>query len=329
MKTQLHRRALLLAAPCMTFGLAGAWAQAPWPQRPVTIVVPTPAGGPADVVARIVAQKLQDRLGQAVLVDNKPGAGGLLGVELVARARPDGYTIAMPSSSVILSTAIDPKAVRFDIRTDFELLTTAGKIPLVMSANNAMPFSNFREFVSYAKANPGKLSVGVTPGLATTAHVLMERIKLEMGIDIVPVAYKGSGPATIAVSTGEVQVIMDNISGSGAFIQAGKIKPIAIMTPQRNPNYPQVLSIAEQGHPGLAVETWNGFVVPKGVPKEVVQLLQRELMAVMNDPEMVAKLRSLGQDPGGQTPEEFAAIMRNGLEMWTRVIRQANLKLTQ
>jgi tripartite-type tricarboxylate transporter receptor subunit TctC len=329
MNVRTTRRALAVGAAAI-LGWAGAVsAQGAWPQRTLTIVVPTPAGGPVDVVARFTAQKLQDRLGQSVIVDNKAGAGGLLGVEFVARAKPDGYTIAMPSSSVILATAIDPKAVRFDIRKDFEPLTTAGKLPLVLAASNDAPFSNFREFVAYAKANPGKLSVGVTPGLGGTAHVLLERIKLEMGIDVVPVAYKGSGPATIALVSGEVPVIMDNISGVGQFVAAGKIKPLAIMRPQRNATYPTVPSIAEQGYPGLAVETWSGFVVPKGTPRDIVQKLQRELIAVMHDPETVAKLRSLGMDPGGNTPEEFAAVMTSGLEMWTRVIREANLKLTQ
>lgn len=312
---------------CSVFG--GANAQDSWPQRAITIVVPTPAGGSADVLARDVAQRLSERLKQPVLVDNKPGAGGVLGVELVARARPDGYTIAMASSSVVLATAVDPKSVRFDISKDLIPLTMTGKIPMLLAAANDAPYSNFREFVAYAKANPGKVSVCVTPGLFGTAHVLVERIKLEMGVDVVPVPYKGSGPAMLALGSGEIQVCMDNISGVGQMIGAGKAKALALMTAQRNPLLPNAQTIAEQGFPDLVVETWNGFMVPAKTPPEITKRLERELVDIMREPAIVARVKSLGQEPVSNSGEEFGQVIRTGLTMWTRVIRQANLKVTQ
>jgi tripartite-type tricarboxylate transporter receptor subunit TctC len=300
-------------------------AQAAWPDRAITIIVPLPPGGPADSIARAIAQKLQERLGQPVVIDNKPGAGGMLGVELGARAKPDGYTIIMAGSSIVLVSAIDPKAMRIDIRKDLQPITIVSKLPLLFSTSPTAPFSTFKEFVAYAKANPGRVSVGVSPGLSTSAHVLLERIKFELGIDVVPIPYKGSAPALMALISGEVPAILDYLPTAGPFITSGKIKPMVLMTDARNSSFSQIPSIVELGYPGFSVDAWNSLMLPAGTPKEIVARLHREVVDLIKSPEMKAKFFDLGQESGGNTPEQFAEMIRSSEEMWTKIIRDAKL----
>jgi tripartite-type tricarboxylate transporter receptor subunit TctC len=300
-------------------------AQAAWPERAITMIVPFPPGGPADSLARAIALKLQERLGQPVVIDNKPGAGGMLGVELGARAKPDGYTMIMAGSSIVLVSAIDPKAMRIDVRKDLQPITIISKLPLLLSANPSAPFSTFKEFVAYAKANPGRVSVGVSPGLSTTAHVLIERIKFELGIDVVPIPYKGSAPALMALVSGEVPAILDYLPTAGPFITSGKIKPITLMSDTRNSSFSQIPSIVELGYPAYSINAWNSLMLPAGTPKEIVARLNREVVDIIKSPEMKTKFFDLGQESGGNTPEQFAEIIRSSEEMWIKVIRDAKL----
>ena len=237
-------------------------AQAAYPERAITIVVPLPPGGPADTVARIVAQKLQARLGQTVTIDNKPGALGLIGAEIGARARPDGYTIVMVSSGLAIQVATQPKTVRFDVHKDLLPLTYAVKVPMVFAANPSAPYTTMKEFVEYARTRPGTVSVGVSPGLGGTAHLTLERMKLGVGLDVVAVPYKGSAPAMQALLANEVPVVIDTLAGMSGLIDDGKVRALSVLTEQPAINHGKIPTIAQSGFDGYAADTWNGFMLP-------------------------------------------------------------------
>ena len=272
--------AIALAAP----------AAAKYPERPISIVVPLPPGGPADAVARVVAQKLQERLGQPVTVDNKPGALGLIGAEIGARAKPDGYTIVMVSSGLAIQVATQPKMIKFDVYKDLTPLTYAVKVPMVVAAGAGQPFTTMREFVDYAKARPGQLSVGISPGLGGTAHLTLERMKLGFGLDVVAVPYKGSAPAIQALLSGEVPVVIDTLAGMSGLIDDGKVRALAMLTETPAINHEKIPTIAAAGFPGYAADTWNGFMLPGGTPREIVDLLHREIVTTLNLPEVKEKI---------------------------------------
>lgn len=299
--------------------------QAAWPEKPITIIVPLPPGGPADAVARMVAQKLQERLGQPVTVDNKPGALGLIGAEAGARAKPDGYTIVMVSSGLGIQVATQPKTVRFDVRKDLQPLTYAVKVPMVFAANPSAPFKTLQEFVAYAKANPGKLSVGVSPGLGGTAHLTLERMKLGEGVQVVAVPYKGSAPAMQALLAGEVPVVIDTLAGMSGLIDDGKVRALALLTDAPVASQPKIPTVAAAGYPSYAADTWNGFMVPGGTPREIVTQLHDQIVAILALPDVREKVLALGLQPATNTPEQFAESFDKGIATWTRVVKDAGL----
>ena len=308
--------AIALAAP----------AAAKYPERPISIVVPLPPGGPADAVARVVAQKLQERLGQPVTVDNKPGALGLIGAEIGARAKPDGYTIVMVSSGLAIQVATQPKMIKFDVYKDLTPLTYAVKVPMVVAAGAGQPFTTMREFVDYAKARPGQLSVGISPGLGGTAHLTLERMKLGFGLDVVAVPYKGSAPAIQALLSGEVPVVIDTLAGMSGLIDDGKVRALAMLTETPAINHEKIPTIAAAGFPGYAADTWNGFMLPGGTPREIVDLLHREIVTTLNLPEVKEKILAVGLEPATNTPEQFSQSFRQAVAVWSKVASEGNLK---
>jgi tripartite-type tricarboxylate transporter receptor subunit TctC len=301
-------------------------AAARYPERPISIIVPLPPGGPADTVTRVIAQKLQERLGQPVTVDNKPGALGLIAAEIGARAKPDGYTVVMVSSGLAIQVATQPKMIKFDVFRDLVPITYAVKVPMVVAAGPDQPFQTMREFVDYAKARPGQLSVGVSPGLGGTAHLTLERLKLGVGLDVVAVPYKGSAPALQALLSGEVPVIIDTLAGMSGLIDDGKIRPLAALTETPPLNHEKIPTIAAAGFPGYAADTWNGFVVPAGTPREIIDLLHREIVAILDLPDVKAKILAIGLEPATTTPEQFAQSFRQAVATWTKLADDAKLK---
>lgn len=301
-------------------------AQAAYPERAITIVVPLPPGGPADTVARIVAQKLQARLGQTVTIDNKPGALGLIGAEIGARARPDGYTIVMVSSGLAIQVATQPKTVRFDVHKDLLPLTYAVKVPMVFAANPSAPYTTMKEFVEYARTRPGTVSVGVSPGLGGTAHLTLERMKLGVGLDVVAVPYKGSAPAMQALLANEVPVVIDTLAGMSGLIDDGKVRALSVLTEQPAINHGKIPTIAQSGFDGYAADTWNGFMLPGGTPKEIADLLHREIVAVLDLPDVKEKILAVGLEPATNTPQQFTESFNRSIALWTKVAADAKLK---
>lgn len=301
-------------------------AQAAWPERAISIIVPLPPGGPADTVARVIGARLSEKLGQPVTIDNKPGALGLIGAEIGARAKPDGYTIVMVSSGLAIQVATQPKTVKFDIHKDLQPLTYAVKVPMVFAANPAAPFKTMKEFVDYAKTKPGALSVGVSPGLGGTAHLTLERMKLGVGLDVVAVPYKGSAPALQALLANEVPVIIDTLAGMSGLIDDGKVRALAALTETPPINHEKLPTIAAAGFEGYAADTWNGFMLPGGTPKEIAAVLHREIVAILALPEVREKILAVGLEPATNTPEQFTASFNKAIATWTQLAKDANLK---
>jgi len=317
------RRLLLALAAIAAFASPAA---AGYPERAISIIVPLPPGGPADTVARVIGQKLQERLGQPVTIDNRPGALGLIGAEVGAHAKPDGYTIVMVSSGLAIQVATQPKTVRFDVHKDLSPVTYAVKVPMVVAAGANAPFKTMKELVEYAKTRPGQLSVGVSPGLGGTAHLTLERMKLGVGLDVVAVPYKGSAPAIQALLSGEVPAVIDTLAGMSGLIDDGKIRPLAMLTDQPAINHENIPTIADAGYAGYAADTWNGFMVPGGTPKEIVDVLHREIVAILALPEVKEKILAVGLEPATNTPEQFSQSFDAAIATWTKVAADAKLK---
>lgn len=314
---------LLLALWALAFALP---VHAAYPERAISIIVPLPPGGPADTVARVIGQRLSERLGQPVTIDNKPGALGLIGAEIGARAKPDGYTIVMVSSGLAIQVATQPKTVKFDVHKDLQPLTYAVKVPMVFAANPSAPFKTMKEFVDYAKTKPGALSVGVSPGLGGTAHLTLERMKLGVGLDVVPVPYKGSAPALQALLANEVPVIIDTLAGMSGLIDDGKVRALAALTETPPINHEKLPTIAAAGFAGYAADTWNGFMLPGGTPKEIAAVLHKEIVAVLALPEIREKILAVGLEPATNTPEQFTESFDKAITTWTRLAADAHLK---
>ncbi len=315
---------LLLAVAAVLALSPSAWAK--YPERTINIIVPLPPGGPADTVARVVGQKLQERLGQTVTIDNRPGALGLIGAEIGAHAKPDGYTIVMVSSGLAIQAATQPKNIHFDVHKDLTPLTYAVKVPMVFATGVNQPFKTMKEFVDYAKARPGQLSVGVSPGLGGTAHLTLERMKLGVGLDVVAVPYKGSAPALQALLSGEVPVIIDTLAGMVGLIDDGKVRALSMLTETPAINHEKIPTVADAGFPGYAADTWNGFMLPGGTPKEIVDLLHDQIAAILALPDVREKVLSVGLEPATNTPEQFSASFNAAIATWTKVAKEAQLK---
>lgn len=318
----MKRFLLALAA---TLALAGP-VEAKYPERPIDIIVPLPPGGPADTVARVVGQKLQERLGQSVIIDNRPGALGLIGAEIGAHSKPDGYTIVMVSSGLAIQAATQPKTIHFDIHKDLAPVTYAVKVPMVVATSPSQPFKTMKEFVDYAKTKPGQLSVGVSPGLGGTAHLTLERMKLGVGLDVVAVPYKGSAPAIQALLSGEVPAVIDTLAGMAGLIDDGKVRALAMLTETPAINHENIPTIEQAGFPGYAADTWNGFMVPGGTPKEIVDLLHDQIVAILALPDVKEKVLSVSLEPATNTPEQFEKSFNAAIATWTKVAADAHLK---
>ncbi len=321
----LGRLTVALAVASLAVVATAPVARAAWPERPITILVPLPPGGPADAVARTVAQKLQERFGQPITVDNKPGALGLIAAEAGARARPDGYTIVMVSSGLVIQAATQPRNVRFDIHKDLQPITYAVRVPMVVAANPSAPFQSLRQLVEHAKAKPGGLSVGVSPGLGGSAHLTLIRMKLGFGLDVVPVPYKGSAPAIQALLANEVPVIIDTLAGASSLINDGKIRALATLTEAPTVSHPTIPTIAGAGFAGYDLDTWNGFMVPGGTPANIVALLHKEITAALNLPDVKARILAIGLEVATNTPEQFAERLASGVQLWSKVVKDSGL----
>jgi tripartite-type tricarboxylate transporter receptor subunit TctC len=323
---QLRRRDVLqLAAGAATAAVASGLARAQsYPARPVQIVVGFPAGSGPDIVARLAAQWLTEQLGQQFVVDNRPGAGSNLATEAAARAAPDGYTMLMTvATNTVNATLYDN--LKFDFLRDIAPVTCMAGTAYIMAVTPSLPAKTGPEFVAYAKANPGKINMA-SSGTGSASHVTGELFKMMAGVKMTHVPYKGSAPMLTDLLGGQVQVTFDNLPSSIQHIKGGKLRALAVSTAQRSPELPDVPTIAET-IPGFEASAFFGFGVPHGTPKEVVDLLNKEINLALKDPGMLAKLKDLGGIPMPGPAAEFGKVMASETEKWEKVVTAAKLSV--
>jgi tripartite-type tricarboxylate transporter receptor subunit TctC len=313
----------LLAAGA-TLALCTAHAQS-YPAKPVSLVVGFAPGGSADILARLVAQKLGGPLGQAVIVDNKPGAGATIATAAVAAAKPDGYTLLMVTSGHAGSSALYPK-LSYDTQKSFDPVAKVGASPVVIVAPASAPYKQLKDVVDAARKSPGKLNYAAGGGGATTTSLAAEFLKSEAKIDMVMVPYKGSGPALTALLSGEVDVGFDIPSSALPHIKAGKLRPLAVTTRTRSSVLPEVPTVAEQGMPGFEVTGWFGILAPAGTPPAVIARLNKEVNAVLSDPDTRQKLASLGVEAASGSPAEFGKLIEADTKRYGDAIRKLGIK---
>jgi tripartite-type tricarboxylate transporter receptor subunit TctC len=292
----------------------------------VRLIVPFPAGGSTDIVGRIVAQKLGERLGQQVIVDNRGGAGGTIGSEAAAKAAPDGYTLLIGTTS---THAVAPSAyakVGYDPVKDFVAVAQVGVTPYLLVVNPQVKANTLAEFIALARAQPGKLNYA-SAGNGTTTHLAMEMLKDAAKIDLVHVPYKGNAPADLAILGGEVQALFGSMPALLQNAKAGKVRSLAVGTPKRSPALPEVPTVAESGFPGFEAALWLGVFAPAGTPAAVVERLQRELVAIAAQPDFIEALAKNGAEPPGVAPREFPALVRDELARYGKVVKAIGLKL--
>jgi tripartite-type tricarboxylate transporter receptor subunit TctC len=316
------RRHFLLAALAL---LALPAAAQTWPDRPIKFVMTAPAGSSIDVLGRTIAEKLTTRLGQPVVVENKPAAGGTAATAEVAKAAPDGYTMMIGFNGP-LSFAPLLQKLPYDVQKDLAPVITTTSQPNVLAVNAALPVKTVAELVAYAKANPGKLSYA-SVGNGSSSHLSMELFKQMAGFDAVHIPFNGSPPAVTATIQGETQMMFAVMQPLQAQIQAGKLRAIAVTSARRFALLPDLPAIAESGYPGFEALAWNGVMVPAATPKPIIARLNAEINAIFRDPEVIQKMQAQGFALVGGTPEEFGALVKDETERWAPVIRKVGLKV--
>ena len=317
------RRGFLIAA--IVAAAPVAWGQA-WPSKPIKIVAPSTPGDAPDVIARLVADKLSIALGQQVVVENKPGAGGVVGSDAVAKAAPDGYTLIMGNAgSHGINAAVYAK-LPYDIQRDFAPVSQVAIAPNVMVINPSVPANTVAEFIAYAKAQPGKLSYA-SGGNGSSAHMSMELFKSMAGVDIEHIPYKGSSPALTDLVGGQVAVFIGNMPPTVPLVKAGKLRALAVTTKTRSALMPELPTIAEAGLPGYETVAWFGVLAPAGTPPDVVNRLSQEIGKIARSPEMREKLLAMGAEPVGGTPEEFKAVIDRDIAKWKPLAQKVGIKV--
>ncbi len=322
MKIRTGLASALLLVAGMLSSHAGAL---PYPAKPIHFVVPYPAGGPLDAVARLLGQRVSERVKQPVIVENKPGAGGNIGADFVAKSPPDGYTILM---GAVATHAINPTlyaSIPYDAEKDFKPVTQLASTPNVLVVNPSLPVHDVREFIAYAKANPGKLNFG-SGSTGSAGHLAGELFKSMAGVEMTHVPYKGAAPAMNDLVSGQINLMFDNLASSLAQVKAGRIRALAVTTASRSPLAPELPTIAESGLPGFDINTWFGLFVPAATPAEVVEVLHDEFNRALADPAIREKMLALGAEPVGSTPAQFAAYIRSESAKYARIIKASGAK---
>ncbi|MBK6601765.1 MAG: tripartite tricarboxylate transporter substrate binding protein [Betaproteobacteria bacterium] len=313
----------LSLATLAAVGIAHAQA---FPQKPVRLVVPFPPGGPIDTVSRAIAQKLTEAWGQTVVVDNRPGAGGNIGADLVAKAAPDGYTVVMGALSThAVNPSLYPK-MPYDAAKDFAPISLVAVTPNVLVVNPSLPVATAREFIAYARANPGKLAFG-SGSNGSAGHLAGELFKVDAGVDMLHVPFKGAAPAMQALLAGDTQLMFDNLASATAQVKAGKLKALAVTTARRSKLAPDLPTLAEAGLPGFDISTWFGLLAPAGTPADVVARWNAEVTRILNSTEMRERMTALGAEPAPDTPAEFARFIAGETAKYARIVKLSGAKL--
>ena len=299
-------------------------AQGNWPERPVTIIVPFAAGGNTDGFARMAAQHLSESLGKTFVVENRPGAGGAIAAEFVAKAQPDGYTLflaALPVMAVVPAV----QKVRYDSLKDFAPISNIGTNPFALVVNKDLPIHSLKEFVEYVRARKGEMSYG-SAGIGSLNHLSMVLFLKQAGLDMVHVPYKGNAPALGDVVAGHVQAMFSNLSDALPQTKAGNVRMLAVSSEQRSILASEVPTVAESGYPKYKVLTWNGLMTPAGTPREIVDKLSSEIAKAVKEPKFREQLVNYGADPLGDTPAEYRAMLERDISVWAEAVAAAGVK---
>jgi tripartite-type tricarboxylate transporter receptor subunit TctC len=310
----------LLLALCAAAPEASAQS---WPARPVRLIVPFGAGGGTDNLARIIEPLVSKGLGQPIVIENRPGGGSVIGMDAVAKAAPDGYTLVMTDTSIAVNPSLKP--LPYDTIKDFEPVSLLAAAPVILVAHPSVPAKTLAEFVALAKREPGKLNYA-SGGIGASTHLGGELLKFVAGIDVAHVPYKGTGPAMNDLIGGHVQVMFSGISSARPYMDAGTLRALAVTGEARNAAVPDVPTFAEAGLPGVTASTYWGVLAPKGTPKEIVERVSAEFARAVRDPDVVARIAQLGYLPIAGGPSDYAANIKSEIEKWAPVVKSANIK---
>ena len=306
-----------------------AAAQAPsYPARTIKWIVPYTPGGITDTVTRLVAQRVQDALGQTIVIENKPGANSIVGADLVAKSAPDGYTVLTVIAAHAANATLYSGKLPFDPVKSFAPISLAASAPLILTVNNDFPAKDVKDLIAYARAHPGKISFG-SSGVGASAHLTTEMLKQAAGIDMVHVPFKGTAPALTALLAGDIQVLVDVPSSMMPHARAGKLRALGMFSSKRIAGAPEVPTLAEAGGPPLEGSTWVLFLAPAGTPREAVNRLSAEVAKILATPEMRTRFEQLGIEAVGNTPEQAARFLDDEIAKWAKVITAAGVKAEQ
>jgi tripartite-type tricarboxylate transporter receptor subunit TctC len=316
----------LIGASAIGLALAGTGAQAQtYPDKPINLVVPFPAGGTTDVLARALGQELGKALGQSVIVENKPGAGSTLGAEFVAKAAPDGYTLLMGAVHHTIATSVY-KHLQYDFEKSFAPITTVALVPNVLSVGPKVPARTVADLIALAKASPGKMTFG-SNGVGTGQHLIGAQFEALAGVKLLHVPYKGSGPLTNDLLGGQIDMSFDTVTPVLPHIQAGKLHALAVTTAQRSAALPDVPTMEEAGLKGFDMGTWFGVLAPANTPKPVVERLSKEMMKIIKSPDFAKKMAAIGAVPIGDTPAQMAERIKSDTDKYAVLVKDANVSL--
>ncbi len=315
---------IFAVALCSLLVVAASLAQAAWPEKPIRMIVAVPPGGPADTLSRIISPQLTEAMGQAIVIDNRAGANGNIVYEMTARAVPDGYTITAVAAGVAINPSLY-REVKYDPIRDLAPITQGISVPNILVVHPAVPAKSVSELLAYARARPGQL-VFASAGNGTSGHLALEQFRLVSKADFIHVPYKGGGPALTEVLGGQAQALFSIALTAIPQVKGGRVRALAITSVKRSALAPELPTVAESGFPGFEAIGWFGWVAPAKMPNEIVVRFNREIVRILNLPEMQERLRQLGADPVGNSPAEFAAFIKSEHDKWAKVIKQANIR---
>ena len=299
---------------------------ADYPSKPIKIVVTFPPGGSADAIIRILSTRLNDKMGQPLVIDNRPGAGGNIGLSVVAKAAPDGYVLGVGAAGGLTANSSLYPQMPFDVAKDFQPITMLAAIPFVLVGHPSVPADNMQQLITYAKSQPGKVSIG-HGGNGTAMHLSTALFTQMTDLKMIEVPYRGSGPAAMDTLSGQIQLSITDLAAALPHIKAGKLKAFAVTSPKRLNNLPEVPTLAESGLTGYDSTGWFGLVAPAGTPAAIIQRLHTEFTAALNDEAIKTQMRQSGMEPVATSMEGLDAYIKSETQKWAKVIRQANIKL--
>ena len=296
-----------------------------YPTRPVRLIVPFPPGGTIDMVGRMVAQGVGERIGQTMVVDNRGGAGGMLGVDLVVKAAPDGYTLCLCSAGAMISSPLLSAKPPYDARRDLAPISTVATAPYLLLVRNASGLNSIQDLVAQAKQKPGTLNYG-SAGSGSTSHLAAALFVSMAGVNVVHVPYKGSAPAATDLFGGQIQFVFEAIGAGAQYVKTGRLRALGVSTLKRSITLPELPTISEQGVPGYEMSTWHAVCAPRGTPAAIIEKLNREIVTVIQAPEMRERFAAAGTEPQGSTPEQLSARIAQEIPRWDKLLSQLGLK---